>query len=199
MADIRESPDVAVWFTATASGNNVENIGEEHAQNGLTGQIHLQADDHTERLQTSTKRKEQNVAVNVPMIIDPANFKDMSKVIKSGYSITDKVTPVPDNLNKTKLNRLKPRTSGKNKIVKFHGTKVYNVVIHYTKESYNKPRAVPIEKFDALKTRVQFETINIQVIADYIAITFYKEEASNTILQRELIPAHKVEHIWIKE
>ena len=180
MADISENPDVAVWFTATASRENVENIGETLAQNG------------------STKRKEQNVAVNVPMIIDPANSKNMSKVIRSGSSITDKPTLVSDIWNKTKLNRLKRRTSGKSKTVKFHGTKVYNVIIHYTKGSYNKPRAVPIEEFDALKTRGQFETINIQVIADYVAITFYKEEASNTISQRELIPAHKVEHIWIK-
>ena len=177
MADISENPDVAVWFKATSSRDNLENIRETLAQNG------------------STKRKEQNVAMN----IDPANSKNMSKVIKSDYSITDKPTLLSDITNKTKLNRIKSGKSGKSKIVKFHGTKVYNVIIHYTKGSYNKRRAVPLEEFDALKTKGQFETINIQVIADYVAITFYKEEASNTISQRELIPAHRVEHIWIKE
>ena len=181
MADIRETPDVAVWFKATSSRDNLENIRETLTQNG------------------STKRKEQNVAVNAPMNIDPANSKNMSKVIKSGSSITDKPTFLSDITNKTKLNRIRSGTSGKSKIVKFHGTKVYNVIIHHTKGSYNKPRAVPLEEFDALKTKGQFETINIQVIADYVAITFYKEEASNTISQRELIPAHRVEHIWIKE
>jgi hypothetical protein len=198
VTDIRESPDVSVWFKATASRDNVKNIGETIARNGLMRQIYLQSDDHVGSRQTSTKKEEQNVALNVPMIIDPANSKDMSKVFKSGSSITDQTTSISDNSNKTRLNRLKRKTFGKSKIIKFHGTTVNNVIIHYTKGSFNKPRAVPIEEFDALKTRGQFETINIQVIADYIAITFYKEEASNTIAQRELIPAHKVEHIWIK-
>jgi hypothetical protein len=199
VTDIRESPDVSVWFNAMAPHDTVKNIGKTIAHNGLMRQIYLQSDAHVGWRQTSTKRKEQNVALKEPMIIDPANSKDMSKVIKSGSSITDKATSISDNLNKTRLKRLKRRTSGKSKIIKFHGTRVNNVIIHYSKGSYNKPRAVPIEEFDALKTRGQFETINIQVIADYIAITFYKEEASNTISQRELIPAHKVEHIWIKE
>jgi len=53
VADIRENPDVAVWFTATSSRDNLENIRETLAQNG------------------STKRREQNVAVNSPMNIDP--------------------------------------------------------------------------------------------------------------------------------
>ena len=162
-------------------------------------QIYLQSDDHVGPQQTSTKKEEQNVALDVPVIIDPANPKDMSKVIKSGSSITDKTTSISDNLNKKSLKKLKRSTSGKSKIIKFHGTTVNNVIIHYTKGSYNKARAVPVEEFDAVKARGQFETINIQVIADYIAITFYKDEASNTISQRELIPAHMVEHIWIKE
>jgi len=54
-------------------------------------------------------------------------------------------------------------------------------------------------EFDASKIKGKFETINIQAVADYIAITFYKEEHSNLILQREMIPAHRVEHIWVKD
>ena len=81
----------------------------------------------------------------------------------------------------------------KNKIIKFHGTEVNNVIIHYTISKGSK------KEFDASKIKLQFETVNVQIVADYITITFYKDEHSNLILQREMIPAHRVEYIWVKD
>ena len=86
----------------------------------------------------------------------------------------------------------------KNKIIKFHGTEVKNVIIHYT-ISKGKPENVVKKEFDASKIKLQFETVNVQIVADYITITFYKDEHSNLILQREMIPAHRVEYIWVKD
>ena len=54
--------------------------------------------------------------------------------------------------------------------VEGYGTKVNNVIIHYTKRS----------------------KVNI-------TITFYKQEYSNLILQREMIPAHRMEHMRVKD
>jgi hypothetical protein len=62
VTDIRESPDVSVWFNAMAPHDTVKNIGKTIAHNGLMRQIYLQSDAHVGWRQTSTKRKEQNVA-----------------------------------------------------------------------------------------------------------------------------------------
>src|SRR5918994_1278740 len=32
-----------------------------------------------------------------------------------------------------------------------------------------------------------------------VTITFYKKESSNSIIRRELIPTHSVQHIWVKD
>jgi hypothetical protein len=89
--------------------------------------------------------------------------------------------------------------STEQKIIKFHGAEVNNVIILYSIRPYSKPVTVVIEEFDALKDPEQCETINIQVVADFITITFYKQESSNSIIRRELIPTHTVEHIWITD
>ena len=120
----------------------------------------------------------------------------MSTVINSGSSLTDKAKAFPTISNKLSSGIPKTsRRSGKNRIIKFHGTEVSNVIIHYTKRSKVNPENVVIKEFDSSKLKGQFETVNIQVIADYITITFYKQEHSNLTLQREMIPANRVEHI----
>jgi hypothetical protein len=89
--------------------------------------------------------------------------------------------------------------STERKIIKFHGAEVNNVIILYSIRPYSKPVNVVIEEFDALKDAERCETINIQVVADFITITFYKQESSNSIIRRELIPTHTVEHIWVDD
>ena len=88
--------------------------------------------------------------------------------------------------------------TGVTKTIKFHGTAVHNVIIHYTKRMEDTGEKA-IEKFDALNFEGVYETINIQVVADYITITVYKEESTNSIKQRKLIPTHLVEHVLIKD
>jgi hypothetical protein len=89
--------------------------------------------------------------------------------------------------------------SNEKKIIKFHGVEVNNIIILYAIRPYSKPVTVVIEEFDALKDQERCETINVQVVADFVTITFYKQESSNSIIRRELIPTHTVEHIWIKD
>ena len=53
-----------------------------------------------------------------------------------------------------------------------------------------------------LRSRIQIlpcETINVQVVADFVTITFYRKESENSIVRRELIPSHAIEHIWVKD
>jgi hypothetical protein len=85
------------------------------------------------------------------------------------------------------------------KVIKFHGTKVKNVILHYSESQRANPDKRVIEEFDALLSEDQSETINVQVVADYVTITFYKRESSNSIIRRELIPTHIVQHIWIHD
>lgn len=40
--------------------------------------------------------------------------------------------------------------------------------------------------------------MDLQAIADYIMIIVYKQESSNLILRKEMIPVYNVERIWIK-
>jgi hypothetical protein len=89
--------------------------------------------------------------------------------------------------------------STEQKIIKFHGAEENNVIILYSIRPCSYPVTVEIEEFDALKDPERCETINIQVVADFITITFYKQESSNSIIRRELIPTHTVEHIWITD
>lgn len=89
--------------------------------------------------------------------------------------------------------------SNERKIIKFHGAEVNNVIILYSIRPYSKPVTVVIEEFDALKDAEHCETINVQVVADFVTITFYKQESSNSVIRRELIPTRAVEHIWIND
>jgi len=58
-----------------------------------------------------------------------------------------------------------------------------------------------LEKLDvsaAMHKRDQsVETINIQIVAEYVTITYYKDEGTNLIINRELIPTHSIEHILV--
>ncbi|HZA08082.1 MAG TPA: hypothetical protein VE619_10290, partial [Nitrososphaeraceae archaeon] len=69
----------------------------------------------------------------------------------------------------------------------------------YSIRPYEKPITTRMEEFDAVKDPRQCETINIQIVADFVTITFYKQESANSIIARELIPLHKIEHIWVKD
>lgn len=86
-----------------------------------------------------------------------------------------------------------------NKKIKFHATEVENIVIRHVAKVHNLPNGFLIEEFDALKDPQHCETINVQVVADFVTITFYKQEKENSILRRELIPSHAIEHIWVND
>ncbi len=85
------------------------------------------------------------------------------------------------------------------KVVKFHGNEVENVTILYSIRDKTKPIITRMEQFDAIKDARPCETINIQVVADFVTITFYKQESTNSIISRELIPVHATEHLWVKD
>jgi hypothetical protein len=84
------------------------------------------------------------------------------------------------------------------KVFKFHGSEVENIIIRYVVRQYDKPGVVEIEEFDALKNPEPCETINVQVVADFVTLTFYRNESENSIIRRELIPSHTIERIWVK-
>jgi hypothetical protein len=84
------------------------------------------------------------------------------------------------------------------KVLKFHGSEVENIIIRYVVRQYDKPGIVEIEEFDALKSPEPCETINVQVVADFVTLTFYRKESENSIIRRELIPSHAIERIWVK-
>jgi hypothetical protein len=85
------------------------------------------------------------------------------------------------------------------KAIKFHGLAVANVTIRYSQREVNKPDAIKIQEFDAAKDPQICETVNIQVVSDFVTITFYKNESSNIIIRRELIPTFVVERIWVSD
>ena len=84
-------------------------------------------------------------------------------------------------------------------IVKFHGTEVGNVIIQYTVQPHAKPITEMAEEFNALKVHDICETINVQIVADFVTITLYKQESANSIIRRELVPIHAIQHIWIND
>jgi hypothetical protein len=87
----------------------------------------------------------------------------------------------------------------KKKVIKFHGTEVKNIRIHFLQSQNKNPNTNVIEEFNALNSFENCEAINIQVVADFVTITFYQNESANIVLKRELIPTHTVEHIWIDD
>ncbi len=84
-------------------------------------------------------------------------------------------------------------------IVKFHGTEVDNVIILYNIRPCSKSITEITEEFDALKVQDICETINVQIVADFVTITLYKQESTNSIIRRELVPLHAIQHIWVND
>lgn len=85
------------------------------------------------------------------------------------------------------------------RIIKFHGLAVDNVIVRYFQREVNKPDTVKMEEFDAVKDPQVCETVNIQVVSDFVTITFYENESDNIVIRRELIPTLVVEHIWVSD
>jgi hypothetical protein len=83
------------------------------------------------------------------------------------------------------------------KTIKFHGQVVQDVVVRYAQRMRGKPEK--IEEFDAEKDPEVCETINVQVVSEFVTITFYRDEKANSIVRRELIPTRKVEHIDVRD
>ena len=88
---------------------------------------------------------------------------------------------------------------GTEKVVKFHGLEVENVVVRYTQRDADAAAANEIIEFNARKDTEVYQTVNIQVVSDYVTISFYRDEANNDIMRRELIPSHAIEHIWVSD
>ena len=85
------------------------------------------------------------------------------------------------------------------KTIKFHGLAVANVIVRYSQRDVNKPGTISMEEFDAAKDPQICETVNIQVVSDFVTITFYKKESDNIVIRRELVPTLVVEHIWVND
>jgi hypothetical protein len=88
--------------------------------------------------------------------------------------------------------------SGKETSIKFHGIRVKNVIITHMRRTSD---SILVEKLDISTTKYErnesIETINVQVVAEYLTITYYRDEAANVIINRELIPTHSIEHIAV--
>ena len=84
--------------------------------------------------------------------------------------------------------------------IKFHGVQVKNVIITHLRRTSTSST---VEKLDISTTKYErnqfIETINVQVVAEYVTITYYKNEAANKIINRELIPSHSIEHIMVSD
>jgi hypothetical protein len=85
-------------------------------------------------------------------------------------------------------------------IIKFHGMQVKNVIITHLRRT---SESSVIEKLDILAAQHEHdrnvETINIQVVADYVTVTYYRDEKANSTIERELIPTHSIEDILVKD
>jgi hypothetical protein len=88
--------------------------------------------------------------------------------------------------------------SGKETSLKFHGIRVKNIIITHMRRTSD---SILVEKLDISTTKYErnesIETINVQVVAEYVTITYYRDEAANVIINRELIPTHSIEHIAV--
>ena len=85
------------------------------------------------------------------------------------------------------------------KTVKFHGLEVDNVIVRYSQREINEQDVIKIQEFDARKDPQIYETVNVQVVSEFVTITFYKNESKNIIIRRELIPTFVLEHIWVSD
>src|SRR5438309_1439364 len=106
-----------------------------------------------------TRGREKEGSENKTIGVDPANPEEMSTVITSGSTITDKAKAFPTISNKLSSGTSKTsRRLGKHKIIKFHGTEVNKVIIQYTKRSKGNPENIAIKESDSSTLKGQFET-----------------------------------------
>src|ERR687897_482653 len=63
------------------------------------------------------------------------------------------------------------------KVIKFHGTEVNNIKNSFLRSPTGNPGTKVIEEFNAIKSSENCETINVQVVADYVTMTFNLEES----------------------
>ena len=85
------------------------------------------------------------------------------------------------------------------KTIKFHGMEVRNAIVHYLSKGIGKPHREKLVEFNAARSEVSCEAINIQIVADFVTITFYKDERANQMIRRELVPSQLIQHIWIED
>jgi hypothetical protein len=85
----------------------------------------------------------------------------------------------------------------RNKTIRFHGQEVQNVFVRYMQKGLDKLDITSLIEFDARKDPEVCQTINLQVVSDFVTITFYIDEKTNAILRLELIPTHCIERIEI--
>ena len=83
------------------------------------------------------------------------------------------------------------------KVIKFHSTEVKNIVIKFLQSQKNNPNVKALEEFNGLNSNENCETINIQVVADFVTISYYQNEVANKLFKRELIPTHTVDFIQV--
>jgi hypothetical protein len=73
------------------------------------------------------------------------------------------------------------------------------VIIQYNIRPTAKSLTEITKEFDALKVQDICETINVQIVADFVTITVYKQESTNSIVRRELVPIHTIQHILVND
>ena len=83
--------------------------------------------------------------------------------------------------------------------IKFHGVEVKNIVICFIEKKSANPITESHKVLDFSSFDETCETINIQVVSDFVTITLYRKESSNSIIRRELIPTHLIQRIWIDD
>lgn len=84
----------------------------------------------------------------------------------------------------------------KNRTIKFHGQEVQDIVIRYVQSLHGRAEIV---EFDAVQDPQACDTINVQVVSEFVTITFYRDEKANAITRRDLIPTYRVEHILVTD
>lgn len=84
----------------------------------------------------------------------------------------------------------------KNRTIKFHGQQVQDIIVRYMQTGRGRPKVV---EFDAVQDPEECETINVQVVSEFVTITFYKDEKANSIIKRDLVPTHRVERISVRD
>lgn len=91
-------------------------------------------------------------------------------------------------------------SSKKETIIKFHGVQVKNVIITHLRRTSESSAIENLDIFTAQHESNQYvETINVQIVAEYVTVTYYKDEDANAIMHRELIPTHSIEHILVRD